>query len=156
MILILLVAMWPAMTWAQPGFITVETGVSGTHSAIRVVARRAGVAIIAEARILVHGSYEAFIVELGQRRGNPITLIQAITGASVLDFEPGRRTASFCTGAGTCTGPHLGTLFFTRTAFEAAANSGLSVELVGPDGAFSAALPPELFAEARNAAAWLN
>ncbi len=156
--LIIALSLWPATLAAEPGMISARTGVTGSHSSAFVVADQGGREILAEGRILVHGSYQAFIVELGQRRDGTraLQMSRASRPGARLDFEPARRTEAFCTGSGACTGLRLGTIFLSQSEFETAVMNGMAVSLSGPGGQFDLSLPQDLFAQARSRAVWLD
>ena len=158
LILTLVLSLWPMSILAQAGLISVATGVTGSHSAAMVVSDAATQSILAEARVLRHGAYEAFIVELGQRYdGGGALQMSAVTQTGrPLDFEPAWRTEPFCSGMGVCSGHRLGTIFLSRDAFEAGARGGMDVDMFGPGGRFDLTLPAELFAQARVRAVWLD
>ena len=157
MILVLLFfGFWPAALLSQPGLISVRTGVSGSHSTTMLVSAPEH-GIWAETRILAHGSYQAFILELGlPDRSVPLRATRVSVGARRLDFEPARRSAPFCAGTGACSGRHLGTVFLTQVEFEAAAARGMALTVSLADGELALQVPADLFSQARTRAVWLN
>ncbi|MBF9032263.1 hypothetical protein HKCCE3408_17830 [Rhodobacterales bacterium HKCCE3408] len=148
-----------SMAAADPGILTVRTGLTGAYSAERVVSDHPHHTIMAEARILSRGPYEAYLVELGHMRDGvhrPLRMNRAVSAGRVLDFQPIGRVEDFCTGGGTCHGWRVGAIFLSREAFQRAAGQGMTVQVYGPDGTFELALPRELFSEAWNEASWLS
>ena len=156
--LALMLCLAPAALSAGAGYIEVWTGVSGTHSAERVVYDHPVNSIVAEARILHHGAQHAFLVEIAMgRSGAPALHIRdARSAGASLDWEPSNGIERFCNGDGACSGTRLGAIFMTRAQFERATAQGMSVSLSGRDGRVDVQLPAAMFTEARVRATWLN
>lgn len=154
----LMMTLLPAAAQAGAGYIEVWTGVRGTHSAERVVHDHPVNEVVAEARILHHGADHAFLVEIAMgRSGAPALRVRgARAGGRNLDWEPSNGIERFCNGDGVCSGTRLGAIFMSRSDFERATVRGLAVRLTGRDGPVDLVLPPQLFAEARVRATWLN
>ncbi|MEM9757380.1 MAG: hypothetical protein AAF914_15365 [Pseudomonadota bacterium] len=160
MLTALLLCLLPGGVLGGPGMLAVESGVTGSYSAARVVSDHPHHTLVAEARVLTHSGHHAFVVEIGQTWDgvHPRLRLDRAHGTGIrgVEFDPALRREAFCTGAGRCDGTRVGALFFTQSAFEAAAGAGLTLRLSGPDGALRVVLPPDLFAEARARAVWLD
>ncbi len=131
------------------------TGLSGVTSDTVRVSTHAHHVILARVMQVQHRDRRVFAILLGRSFDgvHPGLRIASVWHAGDrMPYRAARRGTPFCQGQD-CLARTIGTVFLTEAGFGRSAETGMTLRLLGPDGAVDVAIPARLFAQARAIAA---